>query len=151
MQDGGAVEQARAGHGRAVLLDGVAGGLDDARVAGQAEVVVGAEHEDALAVEDGLGALVAVERVVEGVHAHGLAILARSNCASWRRFAAIGIVVGADVERIDVERGENGSSSVIGLVSEASARSFPCPAGRRGTGGVGVRSSGSSVASEVPP
>ena len=29
------------------------------------------------------------------------------------------------------------SSSAIGLVSEASARSFPCPAGRRGTGGVG--------------
>jgi hypothetical protein len=38
-------------------------------VAGEAEVVVGAEHDDALAIDDRLGALVAFERLVERVEA----------------------------------------------------------------------------------
>ena len=52
-----AVEQARAGQARAVLLERVARAGDDARVVGQPEVVVGAEHDPlgALHLDDGAG------------------------------------------------------------------------------------------------
>ncbi len=125
---GGAVHEPRAGHGRAVLLDGVAGGGDDAGVAGQPQVVVGPEHDDALAVDDGLGALVRVERLVEGVHAHGLGNLDQLEAARLgENVPAIGVVVSADVERIDVERGRNDVvvGDRLGLGSQRAFLSVP--------------------------
>ena len=64
---GAAVEQARAGHRSAVLEDRVFGGVNDVRVAGQAEVVVRAEHEHPLAIDLPFGAVVAVQGLEEGI------------------------------------------------------------------------------------
>ena len=63
-----AVEQARAGQPGAVLRQRVVRGLDDALVGGQAEVVVGAEHDPlgALHLDDGAGR--ALERAEVGQH-----------------------------------------------------------------------------------
>jgi hypothetical protein len=127
---GRAVEQARAGHRGAVLLDGVAGGLDDARMARQAEVVVGAEHEDALAVDDGLGALVALQRLEEGVVVEGLGHLdQRESSGLVENVAAVGIVVQIRRERIDGDRFREGfvyqGSGLGGQVNSP----FPVPAG----------------------
>jgi hypothetical protein len=41
-------------------------------MAREAEVVVGSEHEDALAIDDGLGTFVALQRLEEGVDVPGL-------------------------------------------------------------------------------
>jgi hypothetical protein len=54
-----------------VLADGVAGGLEDAGVAGEAQVVVGAQHDDATAVDLGLGAVIAVQGLEEGIEPDG--------------------------------------------------------------------------------
>src|SRR4030065_604424 len=45
-------DRADGGRADAVLVDGPPGGFDQARMVGQAEVVVGAEIEDALPVDD---------------------------------------------------------------------------------------------------
>ncbi len=52
-----AVEEARAGAAAAVLVDGRLDGLLDLRVVGQAEVAVGAHHDDLAAIERDLGIL----------------------------------------------------------------------------------------------
>jgi hypothetical protein len=43
-------------------------------VSRQAEIVVGAEHDDALAIDDRLGAFVRVQRLVEGIEAKRLGL-----------------------------------------------------------------------------
>ena len=65
-----AVDQARAGHARAEAIDGGLGRLAHLGVRGQAQVVVRAEHQHALAVDLRLRAVVEVERPEEGVDAH---------------------------------------------------------------------------------
>src|SRR2546422_168936 len=67
VQVGAAVEEARAGHRCAELLDRLAGGLHHAGVAGKAQVVVGTEHEDAAAVDLRLRAVVGVQGREEGI------------------------------------------------------------------------------------
>jgi hypothetical protein len=89
-----------------VLFDRVAGGLDDAWVAGQAQVVVRPEHDHALAVDDGLGALVGVEGLEERVEAEGLGLLYQLERARFREYvAAVGVVIATDVQGIDVDGG----------------------------------------------
>jgi hypothetical protein len=83
-------------------------------VARQAKVVVGAEHNDALAVDDGLGALVGVECLVEGVEAGRACRLGQLERARLGEdVAAVGVVVAADVEGVDVNGGVEAVVAVI--------------------------------------
>ena len=68
MHMGAAVEQARAGHRSAIFEKSARRRIDDVRVAGETEVVVGAEHEDALAVDLRLRAVIVVKRLKEGIY-----------------------------------------------------------------------------------
>ena len=71
----GAVEQARAGHrGTPAIKRGVGGG-EHLGVAGQAEVVVGAEHDHALAVDLGFRSVVDFDGLEEGVEARGAGLV----------------------------------------------------------------------------
>ncbi len=54
VQNQGAVEQTGAGAAGSVFRQGLLGGLDDLRHGGQAEIVVGAEHNPALSLHDDL-------------------------------------------------------------------------------------------------
>ena len=67
MQLQGAVEEARAGTARAVLFDRLQTGFQHLRAGGQPQVVVGAEHDAALALHDDLRALPRFQRVEIGV------------------------------------------------------------------------------------
>ena len=64
-----AVEIAGPGAAGAVLLKGVNAGLDDLRIRGQAEIVVGAEHDAALALHDNLDVLTRFQGVTVGIEA----------------------------------------------------------------------------------
>ena len=102
---GGAVEQPRAGEPGAVGLERVAGGLLDPRVAGQAEVVVGAEH-------DRLAPLHLDHRARPRRSARG------SRAAGRPRFAdleQLGAVVGARLLE-HVDRGAGRLGSCVGSV-----------------------------------
>jgi hypothetical protein len=52
-------------------------------VSRQAEIVVGAEHDDALAIDNRFRALVAVEGLVEGIEADGLRLPGEAKSAGF--------------------------------------------------------------------
>jgi hypothetical protein len=73
-------------------------------MAREAQVVVGAEHDDALTVDDGLVAFVVVERLVEGIEPEGFRCFGEGERAGFREdIAARSIVVPVNLEGIDVD------------------------------------------------
>ena len=70
----------------------------------QSEVVVRAEHDDALAINDRLGALVAVESFVKRVETEGLRRLYKGEVERLlKNITAIGVVVNIRRQRVDVD------------------------------------------------
>ncbi len=109
VQVGGAVEEAGAGEGSAVLVDGVAGRLEDAGVTGQAEVVVGAQHDDAPAVDLGLGAVVTVQGLEEGIEPDGAGLFGELEALHLGEdVARITAVIAVVQHPLDGEAGEGG-------------------------------------------
>ena len=64
-----AVEEARAGAARAILLQRLDAGLYHHRVGGQTQIVVGAQHDAALALHDDLHVLPGLQRMEVGIYA----------------------------------------------------------------------------------
>ena len=64
-----AVEEPGAGTAGAVLLQRLHAGLDNLGVDGQAQIVVGAQHDATLALHDDLGILTGLQSVEVGIHA----------------------------------------------------------------------------------
>ena len=69
MQGQGAVEEPGAGAAGAVLLQRLDAGGDDVRVHREAQVVVAAQHDAALALHDDLGVLAGLQCVEVGIDA----------------------------------------------------------------------------------
>jgi hypothetical protein len=70
----------------------------------QSEVVVRAEHDDALAIDDRLWALVAVEGFVKRVKTEGLRrFYQREVACLLKNVAAVGVVINIRRQRIDVD------------------------------------------------
>src|SRR5215218_9631805 len=112
VQRGGAVEQARAGQAGAEALERLAGARDDALVAGQAEVVVGAEHDPlgALHLDDRTGGALDEPEVGQDVRLAGGAQL-------------LGPLVAADLgEDVDLGACHVGSPAVSVEVSPVRSR-----------------------------
>ena len=64
-----AVEEPGTGAAGAVLLQRLHAGLDNLGVDGQAQIVVGAQHDATLALHDDLGILTGLQSVEVGIHA----------------------------------------------------------------------------------
>jgi hypothetical protein len=62
-------------------------------VSRQAKVVVGAEHDDAIAIDDRLRAFVAVEGLVEGIESHGLRVPGEAEGSGFVEDVAAGDIV----------------------------------------------------------
>jgi hypothetical protein len=70
----------------------------------EAKVVIRAEHDDTLAVDDSLGALVVVQRLIEGVEAKCLCRLGKGEGSGLSKYvAACGVVIAIDLKGIDVD------------------------------------------------
>src|SRR3989304_1474212 len=111
---GRCAEGAGAGHGGAVGADGFAGGLDDVGVAGEAEGVVGAEHEDATAVDAGFGAVVTVEGLKEGVKLGGAGLIDKGELVGFGEdVAGLAAVVAVPEHSLDAE-GRSGAGRGLG-------------------------------------
>ena len=78
-----AVEEAGAGAAGAVLLQGLHTGLDDLRLDGQAQVVVGAQHDAALALHGDLHILPGLQGVEIGIHTLFLQLAGQGRCIAF--------------------------------------------------------------------
>ena len=86
MQFQGAIKEARAGAGSTELLDRIDGSLSDARIGGQAQIIIGTAHDEVLPLKDRFRAFalghrneIRIEAALHGLFGFGISVTFLKN------------------------------------------------------------------------